>query len=178
MPRLLLAGGLDHERAAFAAELADEWNSVPAEYEPFNDPMRVLVPEEVSHLAELATGDWVLHGNHFTEHQARAVSYASSVIIIGFHDSQIGGSKEYRAVLKSRNRVRDIAYAHHHPPEIMADMSDHNPQSTDVRAVNGLERMGAYLLRYKLHECRGHLVDLKAAHFAAHIIKDPFEGPF
>lgn len=178
MPRLLLAGGLDHERAAFAAELAHEWNNIPSECAPFHDPMNVLEPEQLDRLADLATGEWVLHGNHFTEHQARAVGYASRVIIIGFDESQVDGSKDYRAMLKSRNRVRDIAYAHHKSPYYMADISFRVPTSPEGRVVNVQEQMGSFLRSYKLHECREHLMQLRTVRFEAQIIKDPFEGPF
>lgn len=168
MSRIVLAGGLDNERAAFAAELADAWNAVPLDCQPYHDPMRIIEPEQVDCLDDLEFGSWVLHGNHFTNYQARAVGRATQVIIIGFDSSQMNDTREYKASLRSRDRVRSWTYAFNKTPIYMADVFfKETPDSPEVIVVNVLAQTNMFLDRYKRQVCVQHICDLRVAQLHA-----------
>ncbi|HEY1064314.1 MAG TPA: hypothetical protein VGE30_03405 [Candidatus Saccharimonadales bacterium] len=163
MPRFLLAGGLDHERAAFAAELASLWNDVPSQCEPYHDPVRVMTPPEIGSLEELRTANWVLHGNDFTRYQARAAKCATQVISIMFHESQIDQPSDLRSVTRGRDLVVGLARHHRVPTHILFD----NPYRTEDELAgeagqwSALSQMANFIRSQRLIEHRSYVQQLQ-----------------
>jgi hypothetical protein len=166
MPRFVLAGGLDHERAAFAAELADIWNSVPADLAAHHQPLQVLTTDELGYDFgdSWATGNWLVHGNNFTRQQAKVARYATHVVSIAFHESQIDGSKQFKSALHSRERVVSAASHYRKRTNYMFDTVVTTNTDGGEIAWNALTQMHDYLCSQKLMDHRFYISHLQRVH--------------
>lgn len=163
MPRIVLAGGLDHEREAFAAELADLWNDIPPQCELFHAPVAVITPDTISDVDALRAGSWIVHSNHFDRQHAKAVKYATQVVSIMFHESQVTDDVDYRAMLGSRDMITGFAGRYRVPLHIIFDGFERaeDELALDSEHWSALSEMGDFLRSQRLVDHRVYVEALK-----------------
>lgn len=162
MPRIVLAGGLDWEREAFAAELADLWNDVPLECIPYHNHVPVLTPDVAQEFPDLKTIDWIVQGSYFTTRQAQVAQHASHVVFLSFHSPEKMGEGQYKLMLKGRDRIYTAAN--------LGRASQHSIFDNPQRIVSGftatgtewnaLSQMGAFIRSQRNVDYRIYLAKL------------------
>ncbi len=156
MPRIVLAGGLDCERTAFAAELANLWNDVPPQCEPFHHPVGVITPDEITNPEDLSIGSWIVQGSYFTRQQAKIAKYASHVVSIMYHESQIEVSEEFEEMRRNRDMMYHLVTRHGGSGHMIFDRSDRVEDGW-----NALTLMADYLRSQRLIDHRAYVERLK-----------------
>ncbi|MDB5169899.1 MAG: hypothetical protein JWN82_295 [Candidatus Saccharibacteria bacterium] len=150
MPRFLLTGGLDNERAALTEELATIWNDGPAAHGLLPE-VPIVSPARLESLDErIRTGNWISQSNHFTPRQLRAVAYANTVVLIAFHVSQQEDAEMFKVLQRNHDEVSRRAAHHRITPVPIFDVPG-DP------LYEGLAQQAAFLRSQRLIDHRLYL---------------------